>query len=58
MTPAETAKQRSERLWEKCGYAYAAYAAYAIASAADADVHAAFLRGRARWLREHPAGEP
>ena len=66
--PAETPREKAERLWKAAGYAYAAdaaaadaaYAAAAAdAAAADADAdadaaHAAFQRGKARWKKEHP----
>ena len=52
--PAETPREKAERLWEAEGYAAAADAA-ADAAAADADAaHAAFQRGKARWKKEHP----
>ena len=39
--PAETPREKAERLWKAAGYAYAADAA-------------AFQRGNARWKKEHP----
>ena len=55
--PAETPREKAERLWKAAGYAAAAGAAAAaayVAAYADGDAAAAFQRGKARWKKEHP----
>ena len=47
--PAETPREKAERLWEAEGYAAAAY----VAADGDAAYDDAFERGKARWKKEH-----
>jgi hypothetical protein len=54
MTEEETPRDKAHRLWEEVGYNWASAVDYASAA-----VHAsaAYLRGKARYAKEHPPKE-